>query len=390
MRSLRVCLDLTIGEVDQTGGIWRYAFYLFPEIRDVIAAEHPDMEVYALLSSAASPIPARQVGEPLLSRSTTMSLIQHRWQRRVLAGLRLNAARIDLFHNTEPAAFPISAGRRLVTTVYDQVPLVYPAKSPERRLQRGVMAAKRARQRWRAARADHVIAISETTRRDLVDVVGLDSRRISVVHLGVDHRRFHPNGEAGEASAIRRRYDLPERFFISVGSDHYRKNQRRLFDAWCRIAGAIPEGLVLVGRSIFGRTFNEIVAGAEHRGLGGRFRWLPDVSDEQLPALYRAATATVAPSLYEGFGLTLLEAMACGSPVAAARNGAYEEAGGDAAEYFDPLSEDAIAESLRVISVDCSTRSRLRSAGLRRAELATWRNVAEQTVRVYRNTLGLQ
>src|SRR5690606_39038765 len=142
--------------------------------------------------------------------------------------------------------------------------------------------------------------------------------------------RFTAVSQPGD-DAVRRRHGVPARYLVCVSSDHYRKNHRCLLDAWCRTADRIEEGLVFVGRALYESTLDEIAAEVRSRGLTDRFRWLDGVGDDDLPALYRGATACVAPSRYEGFGMTVLEAMACGTPVIAARNGAYDEVGADAA-----------------------------------------------------------
>jgi len=124
-------------------------------------------------------------------------------------------------------------------------------------------------------------------------------------------------------------------------------------------------------------------------GLQDRFRWLDNVDDGGLPPLYRQATAMVAPSLYEGFGMILLEARAAGAPVAAASNGAYEEVGGDDAIYFEPESIDAIAETLVRLSQDSALRERLRVQGLAHVRRCTWARMARETLAVYRRVLRM-
>jgi glycosyltransferase involved in cell wall biosynthesis len=172
-----------------------------------------------------------------------------------------------------------------------------------------------------------------------------------------------------------------------VSSDHYRKNHRVLFDAWSNIADAIPEGLVFVGHAIYGSTLTEIQDEVQRRGLSDRFRWLQNVEDSELPAIYRWAQATVAPSLYEGFGMTLIEAMACGSPVIAARNGVYEEVGAEAVITFDGTSASDLSERLARVSAENALRARLTALGFERARRFTWRRTAEATLGVYRRLL---
>jgi glycosyltransferase involved in cell wall biosynthesis len=212
-------------------------------------------------------------------------------------------------------------------------------------------------------------------------------RKVTTIHLAVDPDIFNPRSGADDAR-IWRKYALPERGFLCVSSDHYRKNHRALFDAWCKAAASIPEGLVFVGRALYGTTLQELEREVSERGLATRFRWLQDVPDDELPAIYRWAHATVAPSLYEGFGMTLLESMASGTPVLAARNGAYEEVGGDAVLTFAPTSPAELGQKLRQVSQDASLHAALVERGFERAGRFTWGRMAERTLAVYLQLLS--
>jgi glycosyltransferase involved in cell wall biosynthesis len=265
-------------------------------------------------------------------------------------------------------------------TAHDIVPVVL----PEERAGAAARIATRWTHRRRYAGADHVIAISRQTRDDLVAVLGIAARDISIVHHGVDRRRFHEEAAASEGQRLRRVHRLPERYLLCVSSDHYRKNHRLLLDAWYRVAPEIDLGLVFVGHPLYEDTLTRIAAEIRERGLQARFRWLADVSDDELPAFYRQATACVAPSRYEGFGMTLLEAMACGTPVLAARNGAHEEVGGEAALYFGPEDGAELEVLLRRIARDAELDASLRRRGRERAAAMSWRTTAEKTLDVYR------
>jgi len=381
---LRICFDLTPCEMrDRFGGFGRYAITL---LRSLLALPAPDRDGLEILGLSHSDRPPTGAGEAIIASLATDAIIspwRHHMQRQLLVGRALRSARVDLFHSTTPAALPWLAGCPVVATVHDIIPVVCPepGRSP---LDRGRRLGDRLEQRLRLARADHLVAISNTTARDVMRVFGVPADRITVVRHGVDATAFNARSADGERDRLRRRHALPERYFIGVGSDHYRKNHRSLFDAWREVAATVPEGFVLVARAIHGGALASLVDDARRAGLGDRFRWLQDVTDDELPGLYRHATALVAPSLYEGFGMTLLESLACGTPVAASRTDAHLEVGGDAIMYFDSGAVAAIARALDRISTDEMYRADLRARGLARAAGFSWTRAAQETLEVYR------
>ncbi len=372
---------------DRHGGIGRYAAHLAAQLAALPPRDLAGIELYGLTSSLHRPVPisvaldqCQDLGEEVGSRL-------HRLRRRFLSGTLLRAAGVDLFHSVDPAVPPLGSGCPIVSTTYDLIPLVL----PDERGRSGHplrLAMLRARLRRSYRRSAHLVAISAITRRDVVRELEVPADRVSVVHLGVDSEHFAPSAARGERDRLRQMHHLPERWFLCVSSDHRRKNHERLFDAWCGVMDRVPEGLVYVGKALYERTLQRLGEEARRRGVAERFRWLDAVDDATLPALYRHATAAVAPSLYEGFGMTLLEAMACGTPVAAARNGAYEEVGGDAALYFAPLAIEEIAQSMLRLSAGPGLRAALRERGLARAREWTWRRMALETLQVYLAVLG--
>lgn len=211
----------------------------------------------------------------------------------------------------------------------------------------------------RAARsADHVVVISEWVAARVVERLGLDRARVHAIHLGVDGGRFSP-----DASVTR------EPFLLYPARPWPHKNHARLFEAFARVRADRPElGLVLTG---VGHDPGALPAGVETRGR---------VSPDDLVALYRRAGALVFPSLYEGFGLPPLEAMACGCPVAASNAGSLPEVVGDAAVLFDPLDPDAIAAAM-VEALDRADE--LTRLGFERAAGFTWEATARAHDRVY-------
>ena len=230
-------------------------------------------------------------------------------------------------------------------------------------------------------RATHVIAISESTRSDLVAAYDLSPERITVIYEAADPR-FRPQ-PPDRVAAVRRRYGLPERYLVFVGTIEPRKNLTRLLHAFEVLhAGGLTDALVVVGKRgwLYGDFFAELERSPVREAV-----ILPGfVPDEHLPAVYAGAQALVFPSLYEGFGLPTLEAMACGTPVACSDTASLPEVGGDAALYFDPTSEDAIVETLRRLLSDADLQDELARRGLERAAHFSWDRVAAETEAVYR------
>jgi glycosyltransferase involved in cell wall biosynthesis len=221
-----------------------------------------------------------------------------------------------------------------------------------------------------ARRADEVLTLSEHARGQIVERLGIAPERVTAIPCAVDHDRFRPEPDDHDAALP----PLPERFLLYPANLWPHKNHERLLRAF---AAAGIEDLHLV---LTGQTYGRPLRGPP----SDRVRHLGHLPFEQLPALYRRATAMVFPSLFEGFGMPLVEAMACGCPVAASDRGAIAEVCGDAALRFDPTDTDAIADAIRRIVGDDGLRARLRSAGPARAAEFRWDDVAARHVAVYR------
>jgi glycosyltransferase involved in cell wall biosynthesis len=203
--------------------------------------------------------------------------------------------------------------------------------------------------------AARVIAVSEFTRRELVDILGVPVEKIRVVPNGVE-RAFEPEGAAAEGDYV-----------LAVGTLEPRKNLPRLVEA----ARRADVELRVVGARGWGDVQVE----------GNGVRWLGEVSDEELARLYRGALCLAYPSLYEGFGIPVLEAMACGTPVVTSAGGATEEVAAGAAVLVDPLDPQSIAAGIEQAS---GRREELRREGLERAKRFTWADAARATAEVYR------
>jgi len=233
-------------------------------------------------------------------------------------------------------------------------------------------------------RATAIIAVSEATRRDLVRCWGLDPARITVVHEAADPR-FRPAPPEAIAE-VRRRYGLPPRFLVTVGVIEPRKNLTRLLDALAILRRADDVHLVIVGGKGWLTTeFFRKLESFAHRQAVTLTGYVPD---EDLPAVYSAAMLCVQPSLYEGFGLPLLEAMVCGVPVVCSRASSFPEIGGDAARYFEPTNAEDIAEAIRSVWRDEALRVEMQARGLAQAARFSWARAARETMAVYKRVLS--
>ncbi|MDQ6921933.1 MAG: glycosyltransferase family 4 protein, partial [Candidatus Dormibacteraeota bacterium] len=223
-------------------------------------------------------------------------------------------------------------------------------------------------------RADAVLAVSENTASDVREQFGVDPRRLHVVPEGVAER-YRPL-PAEEIQAVRRRHDLPERYILFVSTIEPRKNLETLLKAWSRLEGRPP--LVIVGG--WGWRYEAVRRQIE--AAGSAVRVLGQVEPAELPGLYNAATCLAHPAWYEGFGLTPLEALACGTPVAASNAASLPEVVGDAGLLVDPADVEGWTLALQRLLDDASLRQELRRRGLSRAAEFSWRRAAGDTWKV--------
>jgi len=286
--------------------------------------------------------------------------------------------RIDLFHGPD-TRLPRRTAARRVATWHDVAALVSDTYADER-----FRRKKLQRYREVADRADRIIAISKSTRDDIVGLFGVEPARVAVVPLGVSDD-FSPR-PPGEQDAVRRALGLDRDFVLCLGAITRRKNTRRVIQAFAQVARERDVLLVLAGRKGYG--WETELAPIEELGLRDRVRLVPHVPAGRLPALYSAARALVFPSLYEGFGIPVLEAMACGTPVVTSNCSSLPEVAGDAALLVDPRDTEAIAEAALRLLDDEALRESLRARGLERARQFPWSRTARQTLQVYREVAG--
>jgi glycosyltransferase involved in cell wall biosynthesis len=289
--------------------------------------------------------------------------------------------RFDLFHATEHL-LPQLRNVRTVFTLHDLIFHFDPGSHlPLNRMYLNLMMPRFLRE------ASAIIAVSESTRRDAVSVYGVPADKIHVIAEGVD-ARFKPVTHPGRLAHVRNTYELPQQFVLFVGTIEPRKNLTILFEAIAsrRERGLPTWKLVIVGKP--GWLYEPIYRRVAELGLQDSVHFAGYVGDHDLPALYSAATLVAMPSRYEGFGLPVLEAMACGTPVISSNTSSLPEVAGEAALLVPPDDTRAWDEALTRVMSDDALRVSLRERGLAHAARFTWEQAARQTADLYCRTVG--
>jgi glycosyltransferase involved in cell wall biosynthesis len=297
-----------------------------------------------------------------------------------MAARVLEDVRADVAHFTN-GMLPLGASAARVVTIHDMSLRLFPWCHPTRRLMinRPLLGV--------AARvADAVVTVSNSARRDLLLFHRLPEQRVSVVHEAAG-TGFVPIADAAKRARIRRRYGLPERFVLYVGAIEPRKNLPRLMEAFARArARGIPHELVCVGP--YGWSSRDLYQHVDRLGLGRVVHFTGYLPSEDLPLIYNLGELFVFPSLYEGFGLPVVEAMACGTPVITANSSSLVEVAAGAAETVDPHDTDALADTIVAVATDRGRQEDLRQRGLLRAREFSWTRTAQQMLAIYARAAG--
>ena len=370
VRNAPIAVGALNADLPVAGGIQRFSVAV---LREMMSRE-PALLAYAASDALSAELGrrGRRVWPRTLSHSSSAgNLLRLAWHLTVLPA-RLRAEKAAVYYSTVPDGMLVPACPQVVT-VHDLIPLRFPASSPRlkhyfRHVLPRIIGASEA-----------VIAMSEATRRDLRDEYGVDPARVHVVHQGYREDTFTPADE-GAVSRVRESLGV-ERYLLAVGEGRPYKNIPRLLEAWARLR---PSGvtLVLAGRASPREV--DLPALAATLGVRESVRFLGYVPDERLAELYRGAEAFVFPSLYEGFGIPPLEAMACGCPVVASDRASIPEVCGEAAVYVDPESVESLIEGIRRVLGDEALRASLRAAGIERAAGFSYANAAERILAVLR------
>lgn len=370
---MRIALDTRLVYYRRFSGIGQYIVHL--------AEQLPGLDrdnAYTIVHSRKDRNPPHH-SEASLKAVWTPS--HHRLEQ-IAFPLELHRLKLDLLHS--PDFIPPFSGRfKRVITVHDLNFLYYPhfltAQSRHyynRQIARAVQVA------------DHILADSHATRLDLIKLLGAPEEKITVVWLAPNVKVYRSLGPT-EIAAARDRLQLPDRFILFAGTLEPRKNVAGLLRAYRLLLDHDPHSPNLFLAGSRGWLFDETRALIGELRLSEYVRWIDSPPDGDLAALYNTATAFVLPSHYEGFGLTVLEAMACGAPCIISDRGSLPEIAGGAAVEIDPDDVVEVAEAMAGVLQDSQLQQQLRHKGFERAAEFSWERCARETLAVYLRVLGM-
>ncbi|MCX5885752.1 MAG: glycosyltransferase family 1 protein [Proteobacteria bacterium] len=374
---------------DHFPGIGRYIVSL----ASALAQVSPDLSISLLDDTSVSSTHLTLPELPRIACPVSPFSILQQW----IVPKKLRKAGATLYHSPY-YLMPYFSWVPTVLTCHDLIPLVYPQyfTSGQRLIFRlaHILALKAARK---------VIAVSHATKADLIRYFSVDPQRIAVIPEAAD-TCFQPQ-LPDRIAAVLRKYALPEKYVLYVGSNKPHKNLQRLIEAWKIVSFGIrgsglgicqipqspvpnpqsPIKLVIAGH--WDERYPEAKKLSEESGLKDKVLFIGPVEDFDLPALYSGAQLFVFPSLYEGFGLPVIEAMACGVPVLCSSVSSLPEVAGDAALLVDPQDVATLATAISQVLTDDGLRGQMREKGLRQSAQFSWKRTAQETLKVYTGVL---
>lgn len=323
-----------------------------------------------------SPMPGMQAIEP--------QKLLHRWLRPVWRGRwvvdDLKRHHIDIYHglSAELPAGIHKSGVKSVVTIHDLIFERYPKQyNPID------VFTYRKKAQYACRHADQVIAISEQTKQDIIEFYHTPAERITVAYQSCDPSFMYRHTQE-DISGVQARYGLPQRYFLYVGSVIERKNLLGIAKAMSALKGRLDQHLVVVGDG--GKYKDEVKTYLRTAGLEQQVIWLNEsgrFAFSDLPALYQGATALLYPSVFEGFGIPILEALWCGTPVITSQGSCFLETGGDAALYVDPYQPATIADAMMRVAADPVLTEGMRERGWAHAQKFTVEKCAAAVMSVY-------
>lgn len=372
---MRIGIDYT-SAATQGAGIGRYTRELIQALTAL-----PSANQYTLFYASPQKMRSDEFRNPqsafrikhLPFHDKWLARIWHRAQLPI--PIELITGKIDLFHSPDFTLPPTLPGVPKLLTVHD-LSFIRDPNSAWPSLRAYLMKAVPRS----VKRATHVLADSQATKDDLVELFNTPPEKITVLYSGVD-ARFKPIRDRAEVERVREKYKIGSRpFVLSVGTLQPRKNYRRLIEAYAKLNNDQLDLIIGGGK---GWMFNDILAQVMELGLADRVHFIGFVDDEDLPTLYSAADLFVYVSLYEGFGLPLLEAMACGTPVIGSNTSSLPEVIGDVGLQVDPKNIEAITAAMSQLLGQSELRDRSSAAGIDRAKQFTWNKAARELLSIY-------
>ncbi len=375
MQLLKIGIDYTAA-LKQSGGIGRYTRGLITTL-----AQLDQQNSYTLMLTPDASREGLQFFQPHPNFSHKIYPLPERWMTIGWHRLYLPVpverftGPVDLFHSPNFILPPTRRAKTLLT-VHDLTFIRHPQGAVDKLRRWLEKVVPRS-----LTRADHVLADSQSTKQDLFDIYNIPPEKITVVGAGVEER-FQPVTDPAVLESIRQRYCLPSKFVLSVGTLEPRKNFTGLIQAFSQSPVRQTHHLVIAGGK--GWLYDDIFAVAEASPVAGRVHLIGFVADDDLPALYSLADIFAFPSHYEGFGIPVIEAMACGTPVVCANNSCLPEVAGQSALQVTATDIPALAEALYCLTIDNSLREIAVREGFRQAKKFNWPAAAKRLLGVYR------
>lgn len=332
------------------------------ELAKALVAIHPEVSWRWFFGSLRGK-PPKELMQNLCMYPLPPTLLEPLWNQLHMLSPETLLGPIDVWHSSDWTQGPTSAKK--VTTVHDLVYLQFPETLP-----RHVVQVHTRRMKWVVKEIDHIIAVSQSTKRDLVETFSIPQDKISVIYEAARSECVPQSNERVES--VRKKYALPKEYLLFVGTVSPRKNVNQMIRAWRLVKDAPP--FAIIGSIGWG----------EPPQMPDSFIHLATIDDADLPAFYSGAVALVLPSLYEGFGLPIVEAMACGTPVVTSNVSSMPEVGGNAAVYVDPENTESIKQGIEgILSLSSSERDYRKSQCVTQAAQFSWQKTARETFAVY-------
>jgi glycosyltransferase involved in cell wall biosynthesis len=364
-------------------GIGRYAINLVRSLLKTLSAKDDTLEIVLF----TGPQTARRVLDALSGPYREHFCAMQSSLLRSLFSLPYGIVRhnVNVFHGLDHVGLPLFFKRGIyVITVHDVIPLLFPQLFTLKH--RLIVRAGLARV---AQQADVVIVPSYAVQQDVQQYLRIDADRVVVIPEGCEPR-FRPLMQPESLRSVQTKYGLPPLYILCLGTLEPRKNITTLLHAfarlWSTLHGEPVPRLVVAGAR--GWRESAIFQTVQCLGLEQAVYFPGFIDDEDLPAIYGGALCFVFPSLYEGFGLPILEAMGCGTPVITSNVAAIPEVAGDAALLIDPQDVEGIAAAMRVLVHNDTIRERLRQKGFIQAQRFSWETTAQKTLDLYRSLGG--
>lgn len=366
----------------KSGGIGRYAVNLINHISKILLNESQNEIFIFFYQSFNRNLINTYPDLKFVNKYTNIK--SNVLRKGIFMPFSIRSFKMDLFHGLDHIGIPFifkSKKCKYAVTIHDLITRIYPDKfTIKHRFVQNALLPLILR------KADKIIAVSNSTKNDIIKFYPKYSHKIKVIYEGVEPQFFPRSNQEIEKTLTK--YNIDFKYFLFLGTVEPRKNIVRVVDAFIKLkqAGNVEQKLVITGRK--GWLYNEILEKINKSPFSQDMIFSGYIDDGDLPFLYSGADIFLYPSLYEGFGLPVLEAMACGTPIITSNLSSFPEVAGDAAILIDPMNIEEITYAIEKLWRDRDLREELQKKGLERAKLFSWEKAAKETLKLYEEIVG--